>query len=501
MYPVLNKVPNKSYSKPLPIVVIGNGPSGICLSYLLSGYIPYTKRGSVHPHPILQRKLEETPEVSIIDQDLEYLSEGLEGRSQSPVALLFDTLLRPDTDFGGTAESVLTWWHKTNRAIPHLVLGRNPPGGAWHFIEGSTITLSQGEWMGLPDLQLKDWMRKKRRGLRNNRATAEDIAQYYQHYVAKKGLQKNFICGTVVTSVRKVSPDVNSSYAQQDSEGNSDSFWDFPEKEKEDDQIASGNLFQVDGFIKNINGGQQPFSIYAENVVLATGTYDSPTNLGVNGENLPFVHHKLSALEEAVKNKKVSMTSDPVLIVGAGLTAADAILFAHHCNIPVIHAFRRRVNDPGLIFNQLPKMMYPEYHKVHQMMKEQSVACPGPYECYISLPEHRVLSFREDKKCVFQDKSGHQKIFNISMAFVLIGSNPNLSFLPNNGIDLAIDNEQPVNSKRNPIDVDPFTYQCVQEKGLYAVGPLAGDNFVRFVQGGALAVASSLLKKANKYPP
>ncbi|XP_053905310.1 oxidative stress-induced growth inhibitor 1 [Malaclemys terrapin pileata] len=499
MYPVLNKCPNKSDSKPLPIVVIGNGPSGICLSYLLSGYIPYIKRGSVHPHPILQRKLEETPEVPIIDQDLEYLSEGLEGRSQSPVALLFDTLLRPDTDFGGTAESVLTWWHETHRAIPHLVLGRNPPGGAWHFIEGSMITLSQGEWMGLPDLQLKDWMRKKRRGLRNNRATAEDIAQYYQHYVAKKGLQKNFICGTVVTSVRKVSPDVNSSYAQQDPEGNSDSIWDFPEKE--DDQIASGNLFQVDGFIKNTNGHQQPFSIYAENVVLATGTYDSPTKLGVNGEDLPFVHHKLSALEEAVKNKRVGMTSDPVLIVGAGLTAADAILFAHHCNIPVIHAFRRRVNDPGLIFNQLPKMMYPEYHKVHQMMKEQSVACPGPYECYISLPEHHVLSFTEDKKCVFQDKSGHQKVFNISMAFVLIGSNPNLSFLPNNGIDLAIDNEQPVNSKRNPINVDPFTYECVQEKGLYAVGPLAGDNFVRFVQGGALAIASSLLKKANKNPP
>lgn len=65
-------------------------------------------------------------------QDLEYLSEGLEGRSQSPVALLFDTLLRPDTDIGGSMDSVLSWKQQKDRAIPHLVLGRNLPGGAWH---------------------------------------------------------------------------------------------------------------------------------------------------------------------------------------------------------------------------------------------------------------------------------------------------------------------------------------------------------------------------------
>nr|XP_028595383.1 oxidative stress-induced growth inhibitor 1 [Podarcis muralis] len=476
----------QSSAKPLPVVIIGNGPSGICLSYLLSGNIPYVRRNPVHPNPILQRKLEETPEVSILDQDIEYLSEGLEGRSSSPVALLFDALMRPDTDFGGTADSVLAWAHQPDRAIPHLVLGKNLPGGAWHSIEGSMFTLSQGDWMGLPDLQFKDWLSKKKRGFRNNRATAGDIVQYYQYYVAKKGLKKNFRCGTLVTSVKKLSVDVDSCYNSQNPQTNP--------------QVDSGSLFQVDGFLTTVSG-TQPFSVYAENVVLATGTYDSPSRLGVKGEHLPFVHHTLSALEEAVKNKEIGMMSDPILIVGAGLTAADAILFAHHCNIPVIHAFRRRVNDPALIFNQLPKTMYPEYHKVHQMMKEQAIPYPGPYECYVSLPEHHIVTFTEDRKCIFCDKSGRQKIHNISMAFVLIGSNPNLTYLPNNGVDLAVDCEQPVSSKRNPIDVDPFTYESVHEKGLYAMGPLAGDNFVRFVQGGALAVASSLLKKANPNPP
>ncbi|XP_038628363.1 oxidative stress-induced growth inhibitor 1 [Tachyglossus aculeatus] len=494
MSSVWKEHPSLSSTKPLPVVIIGNGPSGICLSYLLSGNIPYVRRDAVHPHPILQKKLEETPEVSIIDQDLEYLSEGLEGRCYSPVALLFDTLLRPDTDIGGNAESVLTWWHQESRAIPHLVLGKNLPGGAWHSIEGSMITLSQGEWMGLPDLQFKDWMKKKRRGFRNSRATAGDIAHYYQNYVMKKGLCHNFHCGSTVTAVRRVGP-------RRELGSSPDCFSDWSAQEPAACQATPDRqLFQVSGFMAGSDGSQRPFSISAENVVLATGTYDSPSWLGISGEDLPFVHHELSVLETSTKDGTLDQTSDPVLIVGAGLSAADAVLFARHCNVPVIHAFRRKVDDPGLIFNQLPKMMYPEYHKVHQMMREQSILTPGSYEGYLSLPEHQLLFFKDDKRCVFQDGRGQQKVFSISLALLLIGSNPNLSFLPNNGANLAVDPLKPVNPKRNPIDVAPFTYECVQEPGLYALGPLAGDNFVRFVQGGALAVASSLLRREKKNP-
>ncbi|XP_060041091.1 oxidative stress-induced growth inhibitor 1 isoform X2 [Erinaceus europaeus] len=460
-------------SEPLPVVIIGNGPSGICLSYLLSGYTPYLKPDTVHPHPLLQRKLAEAPGVSLLDQNLDYLSEGLEGRSQSPVALLFDALLRPDTDFGGNLESVLIWKHQKERAIPHLVLGRNPPGGAWHSIEGSMVTLSQGQWMGLPDLQVKDWMCRKRRGLRNSRATAGDIAQYYRDYVIKKGLSRNFLSGAVVTAVE----------------------WQVPEP------TGSSPLFQVCGFHTAKDQSQEPFSLYTRNLVLATGTSDSRARLGIPGENLPFVHHQLSALEVAARAGTVTPNSDPVLIVGAGLSAADAVLFARHLGLPVIHAFRRPVDDPGLVFNQLPKMLYPEYHKVHQMMRECSILSPGPYEGYRSLPEHQLLLLQEDGQAVFCDPQGLHKGFGVSLVLVLIGSHPDLSFLPGAGTDLATDPTQPLSAKRNPIEVDPFTYQSTRQEGLYAVGPLAGDNFVRFVQGGALAVASSLQQKEATKPP
>lgn len=309
------------------------------------------------------------------------------------------------------------------------------------------------------------------RGLRNSRATAGDIAHYYRDYVIKKGLSHNFVCGAVVTAVE----------------------WGAHKH--------SGPLFQVSGFLTAKDQSQQPFTLWARNVVLATGTFDSPARLGIPGEGLPFVHHGLSALEAAVREGTVTSASDPVLIIGAGLSAADAVLYTRHYNIPVIHAFRRPVDDPGLVFNQLPKVLYPEYHKVLQMMREQSILSPSPYEGYRSLPEHQPLLFKEDHQAVFRDPRGNEQVFGTSLVLVLIGSHPDLSFLPGAGADLAMDPEQPLSAKRNPIDVDPFTYQTTRQEGLYAVGPLAGDNFVRFVQGGALAVAGSLMRKATRKPP
>ena len=52
---------------------------------------------------------------------------------------------------------------------------------------------------------------------------------------------------------------------------------------------------------------------------------------------------------------------DPVLIVGAGLSAADAVLAARFRSLPIIHVFRKKA---GALGKQLPENMYPEYHKV-----------------------------------------------------------------------------------------------------------------------------------------
>ncbi|XP_041806189.1 oxidative stress induced growth inhibitor 1 [Chelmon rostratus] len=497
----------------LPVVIIGNGPSGICLSYLLSGYTPYLSPEASHPNPLLHSKLGEQPHLSLLEQDLEYLCEGLEGRSSNPVAVLFDSLLLPDSDFGLDHTSPLEWRYEPERAIPHLVLGKGPPGGAWHAMEGSMLTLSLANWMELPGLKLKDWMRDKRRNVRNDRATPAEIASYYQHYVSQMSLEQNFACGTTVTSVTR----------QPGSQDGAPPCWRVMGLQRREGEVLG------DGSVSE----EVPFSLLAHNVVLATGTHDIPARLGVEGESLPFICHSFWELEAAISRGELDQSSDPVLVVGAGLTAADAVLAAHHLNTPVYHVFRRSVTDPGLIFNQLPKLLYPEYHKIHQMMTQQQYrpspppqdhaqnlhdrstpsspsslppsssttsSSPSSYPGYLSFPRHRVVAFRPDQKCVLESDSGQRTVVQVSKVLVLIGAHPNLSFLDDNGRPLGVSPKETITCRRNPIEVDPFTNNVVAADGpgMYAMGPLVGENFVRFLKGGALAIASDLAKRQGE---
>ncbi|XP_035273318.1 oxidative stress-induced growth inhibitor 1-like [Anguilla anguilla] len=469
--------------EPLPVVIIGNGPSGICLSYFLSGYRPYVREAASHPNPILHRKLLEISGQCLLEQDLEYLSEGLDGRSPSPLGLLFDALVRPDGDLGGSAESLLSWRREPERGVAHLVLGKGPAGGAWQTMEGSMITLSLGDWMEMPDLSFRDWMAKRGRQLRNNRAATRDIAQYYQHYVEAKGLQQHFRCGALVTSVRPLPPDTP------------------PGGPSEEAGPPASTLYEIRGEQEEPGGGRSPFRLYARNVVLATGAYDRPSRLGVEGEDLPFVRHTVGDLEGALRARMLGPASGlPLLVVGAGLTAADAVLLGRGAGVPVLHAFRRGTGDPALVFHQLPAVMFPEYHKVHDMMRAPG---GGAYPGYAGLPLHRVLRFAAGGRCFLQEVGvgggGGGKVWDVrvAMAMVLIGSNPDLSFLPDEGRGLALDPDRPVSAKRNPLDTDPFTYESARQPGLYALGPLAGDGFVRFLQGGALGAATSLLRKTG----
>jgi len=619
-------------------VIIGNGPSGISLSFLLSGNLPYYV-GETQDE-LLHARLTAFPDVSLVKQDLDFLSEGLEGRSNNPVSLLFDTLQHPQADLGLELPSLLEWRNEPESRSRHVVLGRGNPGGVWQTLNGNLQTVSSGSWMQLPNLSMFEW-KEQNTAFANRRTSVYNVAQYYMDYVEIMGLAENFRNNTVVTGVKQVKPCAavmasspsspgssspqispqtmhalletenifsleedelssecssithHSASPSRDSlrttkledsmdgscsERSSDCYWSPPLVEFEAAAASPGGtpqrcdmllsrhisipgydpelcpswdpiinpslfsfqlnnslslscatrnsfqpssyirptccpvrkeeeetLYEVTGYeIHTFQNGKRKnnhFKYLTKNVVLATGL-DKANRLGVEGEDLSFVIHSLRELEEAVEAGGLTPNSDPILVIGAGLSAADAIISAQGHDIPVVHLFRRAVDDPQLIFNKLPVNLYPEYHNVHRMMSEGSIEVDRQMKGETVEREH--LRYQSYAQTVVKNISRDRRVtiigpnteteMQVSYVLVLIGASPNLEFL-NTEIQLGkVD-------KNNPIEIDAYTHESVNIPGLFAMGPLTGDNFVRFLQGGALAISSFAHKQRLKRQP
>lgn len=120
------------------------------------------------------------------------------------------------------------------------------------------------------------------------------------------------------------------------------------------------------------------------------------------------------------------------------------------------------------------------------------------YSLYRALPEYTLTDFDEAKRQVtFTSPAGEELKINVSFAAVLIGSRPNMTFLPQD-LSLGVAKNLPIDCKTNPIDIDKLTHRVKGAGNLFAIGPLAGDNFVRFIPGGALAVVAEIYR-SNGY--
>ena len=426
-------------------------------------------------------------------QDLEYLSEGLEGRSFNPVALLFDQLLRPNADLGKYQGSCLKW-HYGSRAVKHLVLGSGPPGGCWHNMQGSQLTLSLNNWLELPGSDFQDWLRAHRSstvrkpcnlvtngvksdGYNYDRATTSHIAEYYKDFVTNTNIVSNFWNDAKVLSVKRMTQADCTDCRCRVSYTGRDGCWEIR-------GVRCATYASI----------PELFVVHAYNVVLATGNR-IPKTLGIPGENLPFVYHKMDVIDRYLNElPDPPLSMDPCLVIGAGLSAADCVLALRNKGVPVIHVIRRHANDAKIIYNQLPGVVYPEYYKVGKMIKGEVTTAYGKDAMYTVYTRTSLVEIRQDKECILKRADGNLFKQKVSNVFVLIGARPDLSFV--HGVKaLGVNPVKPVDSKENPIDVNPFTYESVKEPGLFAVGPLIGDNFVRFGIGGALGVASHLMRE------
>lgn len=656
------------------VVIVGNGPSGLALSYMLSGNWPYWNPEKIQKHPdeLLRARLNYADSSnSLVVQNLRDLAEGIEGRSTNPVSLLLDSLEHPCADLGMELPSMLEYKSHPNAQVDHIVLGKGPPGGSWHRMDPNLRTLSLAAWMSLPGLSFSDWesrqlkleltgklnskkptkdqrvksdenstsLRKKaienttsisscskcqelrtkqkqieqktilvnnnetesgalcckctkalkneqqlssivdnqqditlttgippRRNLSLKRQVSKDVqtralvsrvAQYYEDYVRQMNLEKYFMNDTFVSMIAPIH-----------------------------DNVCTLGKFKAARWIvcgvNKLTG--KTFCYVCKNVVLANGASDLANRLGLHGEdfNVSWVKHELPQLEAALDSfsDKERSQLKPVLIVGAGLSAADAVTICRSSDIQVIHVFRSR--SAGLD-KMLPENVYPEYHEVHRMMRDSN----NVYDNYTPLPEHTIsdLSGGTDGihyVTVQNINTGETQRFEVSYCAILIGARPDLRFTsgiakcaqksvscletsrekynispehisllsrriswfknicakcrhlnicdwnrrheygkicshlqgktcecnkltqiepevkicPADGVGLGLDPTKPIDCKSNQIAVDKYTNEVIRApKGLYAMGPLVGDNFVRFIPGGALAITASLYKE------
>lgn len=115
-------------------------------------------------------------------------------------------------------------------------------------------------------------------------------------------------------------------------------------------------------FNRNSN---KPFSFACKNLVLANGSNDLANKLVIRGEGMStsWLKYDLLSLEKAIFNLTDLARSNlkPILIVGAGLSAADAVTICRMSGIQVIHVYRSRTAGLDKI---LPENIYPEYFEV-----------------------------------------------------------------------------------------------------------------------------------------
>ncbi|XP_047505801.1 oxidative stress-induced growth inhibitor 1-like [Pieris napi] len=571
------------------VVVIGNGPSGMVTSFMLAGNVPYLKEipEDLPIDEMLKARLSNMPPgQSLYEADLVELAEGLEGRSQNPISLLMDNLLRPCADLGIQADSLIEWRYDVEKEIDHVVLGRGPPGGSWHTFPPNVLTLSPGAWLSLPPHTTDS----------TERLTASGVAEYCRRYVQACHLQRYFRSGVVVTSVTAAprTPGAPCSPA-----------------------CPRGAGYCVSGYDHN---EQRGFRYVCRRVVLAAGACDRPNALPEHIST--HAVHQLGDLERAAQlldTKKISDNDRSVLIVGSGVSAADAVRLARSSHLHVYHLHRTAADSLA----KLPLINYPDYNQVYKMM------CDGPsgnHPNYNSLPEHMIVEVTtlhspglhhpdEEKVCLKKVKllnlTTNKTIeLTVSIIAVLIGSKPDLFFLQTNfdlntidlkkckcnekkiddkqcflknhwhyfksvlgqsiqscksrylnyteingnigtkcsipdcnkrdtctcytkaehglavreckceiipysnlqqekncqcqptnpyssGLGYGIDPKKPVDGRSNPVAIDKSTHELINYPGMYALGPLTADNFIRFIPGGALALVSYIHRETK----
>lgn len=195
------------------------------------------------------------------------------------------------------------------------------------------------------------------------RATYEEVHGYYIHYVKKNRLTNYFRNGCEVTSIQRVS--IDKSYYN----------------DRLEEIRRPESLWEIRGYQLQT---KIPFILHGKYVVLATGASQETTKpLGIIDEQASqsFTYTSLLNVEDIIIDKKrLTKNSKPLLVIGCGLAAIDVILVCQQYSVPVLHVFRRSIDDHELVINQLPAQIYPEIERIKESIRQSTTISTVNFE-------------------------------------------------------------------------------------------------------------------------
>jgi thioredoxin reductase (NADPH) len=213
------------------------------------------------------------------------------------------------------------------------------------------------------------------------------------------------------------------------------------------EQIQSCVKRDSEFILKSVHGIE--FSSRA--VLVATGYYDTPSPLGVAGEELPHVTH--------FYRDPLPYYEQDVLIVGGKNSAVEAALdlWRHGARVSVVH--RGEALSSGVKYWILPDF--------------QNRVADGSITLHFNTT---VKEFRKGRTIV-QDKSAKGSEIKTDFAFILIGYRPDVSLLQSFGIEINADTLAP---KHNPETME------TNVSNLFVAGGLVGGRFNNkvFIENG-----------------
>ncbi|CAJ0929109.1 unnamed protein product, partial [Mesorhabditis belari] len=421
------------------VVIIGNGPAGLCLSAFLSGVSPFYSPMTPHPDPLLHQRLSENAAESLLDQDLSwaYGWDEMGSSTLRPMTSLYDTLVRPEADLGQLG-SCLHWEQNSSKCVDHIVLGETAIGGSWNTYDKKMIAVSFHNWLDLPGFSISDSLRGK---LLIPRISAMLYTRYMEKYAQHLGLKKSIRSQTKVISVKK-----------------------------------EGSLWRVKAVTTKCGVKWQTFSLTTRRVVMACGKTKQRT-LQVEGEgDEKHIVYDMKTLRKKVtkllahKSVSTSEKIPTIVVVGDGISSADMVGFCLSQGLKVIHIIKRNEKQlRSTVMSRLSAGHYAEYHSIYRLMTGRE-----SHPLYERKINAQVTKLAEGKAFV-SVKDGVENEIGYSLLGVCIGR-------ISEGMGL-FDRKYTFND-----------YTSDEDETLMCVGSFAGDHFVRYLVGGCLDVARTIHK-------